>query len=69
MDTVLTILGNPLVKGALTGFASAAIVDLHAFRTWKQASDVAQYDWGTAALRWAQGVVSGVLVAGGLAAV
>lgn len=60
------LLRNPIVKGALSGWAAAAIVDLHAFRTWKSGSDFKTYDWGTAALRWGQGIISGALAAAGL---
>ena len=59
-------LHNPIVKGALSGWAAAAIVDLHAFRTWKSGSEFKSYDWGTAALRWGQGILSGALTAAGL---
>lgn len=48
-------------KGAVSGLVSAAIVDLHAFATWKSAHDVVSYDWGTAGLRWTQGIVGGAL--------
>lgn len=60
------LLRNPIVKGALSGLAAATIVDLHAFRTWKSGSEFKHYDWGTAALRWGQGLVSGALAAAGL---
>ena len=59
-------LHNPIVKGALSGLVSAAVVDLHAFRTWKSGSEFKSYDWGTAALRWGQGIISGALAAAGL---
>lgn len=60
------LLHNPIVKGAVAGWAAAAVVDLHAFRTWKSSSDFTSYDWGTALLRWGQGLVSGALTAAGL---
>jgi hypothetical protein len=52
-------------RGALAGAVAAAVVDVHAFLTWKQFHDVIAYDWGTAAFRWLQGAVSGALVGGG----
>lgn len=59
-------LHNPIVKGALSGWAAAALTDLHAFRTWKNGSEFKSYDWGTALLRWGQGIISGALTAAGL---
>jgi hypothetical protein len=61
-------LSNPFVKGAVTGFAAAAVVDIAAFRSWKSFHDAASYQWGTAAWRWFQGAVSGALVALGYSA-
>lgn len=56
----------PVVKGALAGWASAALVDLAAFRSWKSFHDAAVYDWQTAAWRWFQGAVVGALSSAGL---
>lgn len=62
-------LHNPMViaiaKGAVSGAAAAAVVDLHAFATWKSFNDVAQYDWKTAAFRWFQGAVTGAVTGAG----
>lgn len=60
---------SPIVKGALSGFVSAAAVDLHAmfkFTGWK---DFSQYNWSTATFRWAIGLVTGALTAAGLGAI
>ena len=65
---MLTAFHLSLVLGALTGIASAAVVDLHAFLGWKNFSDVHTWDWKIALLRWAQGAVSGALVGAGLGA-
>lgn len=51
--------------GALTGFASAAVVDFNAFRSWKNFDDAYAYDWPVACWRWLQGTLSG-LVTGAL---
>lgn len=53
-------------KGAISGLLAAAVVDFHAFLTWKNAHDVASYDWATAAFRWFQGAVAGAVAAAGL---
>ena len=60
------LLQNPIVKGALSGLVSAAVVDLHAFRGFKSKNELAAYDWGTALLRWGQGIIGGALTAAGL---
>lgn len=67
--TIQTILHVPAVRGALAGVGSAAVVDLHAFLTWKNLQDAAKYDWGTAAFRWLQGAVTGALAGAGLGAI
>ena len=61
-----TIWHSPLTHGVLTGIISAAAVDYHAFTTWKSFSDVKTYSWGTAAWRWIQGGVAGLVGAAGL---
>ncbi len=66
---MLTILlHHPIVRGAASGALAAAVVDVHAFLTWKRVQDVVAYDWRTAAFRWAQGAVTGALAAAGLGA-
>lgn len=52
--------------GALTGWASAAVVDYHAFSQWKSLDDAKKYDWSTAAWRWIQGAVMGAVSGAGL---
>lgn len=56
---------HPVVKGAvmgaLTGLASAAVVDFNAFRSWKNFSDAYSYDWPLAYWRWLQGTVTGAI--------
>lgn len=61
-----TLLANPIVAGAISGILAAAVVDVHAFLTWKRFQDVATYDWGTAVFRWVQGAVAGALTAAGM---
>jgi uncharacterized membrane protein len=61
-----TVLHNPIVHGAITGAAAAAAVDLHAFATWKNMSDLKSYSWGVAAFRWFQGAVIGAITAAGM---
>ena len=59
-------IGNKFVVGVLTGVTSAAVVDYAAFRSWKSFADASKYDWGTAAWRWFQGAVGGLIAAAGL---
>lgn len=70
---MIDVLHNPYViaaaKGALSGFAAAALVDFSAFRSWKNFHDAYSYDWPTAAWRWFQGIVTGAITALGLGAV
>lgn len=63
----MEILHNPYVAGIITGVISAAAVDIAAFRSWKSFDDAANYSWSTAAWRWFQGAVLGLLSAAGLA--
>lgn len=49
------------VQGAVTGMATAGLVDFAAFRSWKSFDDARQYDWGIALWRWFQGAVVGAL--------
>ena len=62
------ILHNALFRGAIAGVGAAAVVDLHAFLSWKRVQDALTYDWGTAILRWAQGAVTGALAGAGFGA-
>ena len=59
-------LSSPVVRGMLTGFLTAATVDLAAFRTWKRWEDAARYSWRVASFRWVQGMVVGGLTALGI---
>lgn len=68
-DSVQYVLHLPLVRGALTGWLAAAVVDFSAFRSWQSFNDAYAYDWPKAAWRWLQGAVSGFLGAAGLDAV
>lgn len=52
-------------QGALSGFATAALVDFAAFRSWKSVQEARQYDWKIAGWRWFQGIVVGALMAAG----
>jgi len=62
-------LNNVYVAGALSGLLAAAVVDIGAFRAWKNVNEAMAYDWKTAAWRWFQGAVSGALMAAGVAGV
>lgn len=50
-----------LIAGVLSGVASAIVIDLQAFRSWKSFGDAYKYDWQLAAWRWFQGAVLGGL--------
>jgi len=63
----MTDFQHKLTAGAVSGFVSAFATDLSAFRAWKTWQDAATYDWPTAAFRWVQGAVFGVLAAFGVA--
>jgi hypothetical protein len=62
------VLHSPAVRGAVSGVLAAAVVDLHAFLGWKNVEEFASYSWGTAALRWVQGAISGALAGAGFGA-
>ena len=63
---LLSIWHSPIAHGALEGLVAAALVDFHAFLTWKNWADLKNYDWGTASFRWFVGLVSGAATAMGL---
>lgn len=65
LDVGKALLEYNVVRGALAGAASAALVDYGAFRTWKNWHEVATYDWPTAWWRWIQGAVTGAVAAFG----
>ena len=50
-----------LIAGAVSGFVSAFVVDLHA---WSQDAD-GDFNWMLAAKRWVAGAVSGATAAAG----
>ena len=56
---------TPTFRGALSGAVAAAVVDIHAFLTWKSFDQFRTYDWGTAGLRWFQGAFSGAVSGAG----
>jgi len=60
------LLANTYVAGALSGFVAAVAVDVIAFRQFKSIEEAAKYDWGVAAWRWFQGIVSGLFTALGI---
>lgn len=66
--SMLDLLHNHIVQGAINGVVAAAVVDLTAFRSWKSFEDAATYSWGTAAFRWFQGAIVGAVTAAGLGA-
>jgi hypothetical protein len=68
-DFWTVLLHHPISRGAVAGLVAAAVVDFHAFMTWKQFDDLKQYDWGTALFRWFQGAITGAMTGAGFTAV
>jgi hypothetical protein len=62
------VLHSPVARAAFSGAIAAAVVDIHAFLTWKKFQDVEAYDWGVAVFRWVQGAVAGALTGLGMGA-
>ena len=62
------MLSNKYLVGALTGLAAAVLVDLFSFRKWKSWDEAHTFDWRLALLRYAQGIVGGLLAAAGISA-
>lgn len=63
---VLNLIAHtPTFRGAVSGAVAAAVVDFHAFLTWKSFAEARKYDWGTATLRWFQGAFSGAVTGAG----
>lgn len=60
-------LSNPYIAGMLSGIATAAVVDFHAFKSWQTWHELASYDWSTAGFRLFQGAITGLLTALGIA--
>ena len=56
-----------IVAGAVSGFASAAIVDFNAWQKFKAKSEDLndQFNWSLAFKRWMAGAVSGACAAAG----
>lgn len=61
METIHAFFANPLVRRALAGVVVAAQIDYAAFRSWKNFDDALHYDWKTAAWRWTQGAIVGLI--------
>ena len=66
---MLDLVRNPILKGALAGLLSAALVDFAAFRSWQSLHDATSYAWSTALFRWGQGAVVGAVTSAGIGAV
>ena len=56
-----TILHSVYFHGALVGLAGAVGPDLHSFLAWKDVNEASTFQWKTALLHYAQGVVGGVI--------
>ena len=61
----MTLYQQQIRAGALSGFASALVVDLRAY---SQAPDGEAYNWKKAVARWISGTVTGAMAAAGLSA-
>lgn len=57
------------IKGAMSGAASAAFMDVQTFRKWRNWSDLKSYDWGLASFNWVKGAFFGALTSLGLGAI
>jgi len=62
------LLQSSAVRGALSGWLAAALIDYRAFRRWRTFAEARAYDWQIAAWRWTQGAVTGALAALGMGA-
>ena len=56
MDFIHASLQNPMVRGALTGFATAIGVDLHA---WYTSDGPVEWNWNKALKRYVGGIIGG----------
>jgi len=65
MQTIQLVLHQPAVRGALIALATAALADLHAWKSW---GDVA-FNFKTASFRWVTGAIFGAAAGAGLGAV
>lgn len=55
---------NKILAAAISGFASALVVDLSA---WSKAPSGSPFDWKLAFQRWVAGAVTGALAGAGMA--
>jgi hypothetical protein len=62
-------LSNPIVKGAISGLVSAALVDWHAMSKFTSWTDFQAYNWSVASWRWVMGMAGGAVTAAGLGAI
>ena len=62
----MKVLSNPIVHGALLGWATAAKIDYDAFKRWQNWHDAAEYGWGVATWRWVKGAAIGAVGSAGL---
>lgn len=60
-----TILHSPIFHGAVTGFVTAAAIDIHAVTGFKSWSDLKNYSWSVASFRWFIGIFTGSLAGAG----
>ena len=61
MTFLTNILHSTYFHGALVGLCGAIGPDLHAFLAWKSVGDAKTFQWKTAALHYAQGIVGGLI--------
>lgn len=59
--TLAAVLTSPIFRGAVIGFLTAAVVDLHAWKSW---GDLA-FNIKTASFRWVSGIIFGALAGAG----
>ena len=60
---IMNELAKKIIAGALSGFVSAFLVDLNA---WKSNEAMEHFNWALAIKRWLAGAVSGALTGLGL---
>jgi sensor domain CHASE-containing protein len=60
----MTIVQNPIVRGAFTGALGAALVDVRAWQSWTDAV----FNLKLASWRWVQGAIIGAVGGAGLQA-
>lgn len=52
---------SAIFHGAIVGLCGAVGPDIHAFLAWKNVDDAYTFNWKTAALHYAQGIVGGII--------